>query len=288
MSYKTTFARLKKEKRIGLCPFAVLGDPTPSECLSRIKEYLKTSPDFLEFGIPFSDPIADGPVIQAADERAIKAGTSPKVAIGLIKKIRFLCNPRENKKYANKNEYLSLVNRSRIPALRDGMTPEKTTDTPIGILVYSNLVIHYGIQKFYKDLKAAGADSILIADVPLEEIKPFAAAAKKYGLHQIFLVSEYTDGERLKKIEKHASGFLYAVSALGITGVRQKLKNTAGSLVRRLKKQTKLPVMVGFGISKPEHVKNLQKAGAAGAIVGSLLVKTPKNRLPKTLNSLRI
>lgn len=252
-NYKTTFERLKKEKRIGLCPFAVLGDPTPKQCLNRIKEYLKTSPDFLELGIPFSDPIADGPVICAADERAIKAGTSPKVAIGLVKKIR---------------------------AMGQG-------DTPIGILVYSNLVIHYGIQKFYKDLKNAGADSILIADVPLEEIKPFAAAAKKYGLHQIFLVSEYTDSERLRKIEKHASGFLYAVSALGITGVRQKLNNTAGKLVRRLKKQTKLPVMVGFGISKPEHVENLQKSGADGAIVGSLLVKTPKNRLSKTLNSLR-
>lgn len=251
--YSKTFARLKKEHRIGFCPFAVLGDPTPDECLNRIKKYLAAKPDFLELGIPFSDPIADGTVIQAADERAIKSGTTPKKAIQLVRKIRAML------KY----------------------------DVPIGILTYSNIIFRYGIQKFYNDLKRAGADSVLIADVPLEEIAPFAKAAKTAKIHQIFLVSEYTDNNRLKKIEQIASGFLYAASVLGITGARKKLNKSTLNFVRRLKTKTKLPIMVGFGISSREHINALQKSGANGAIIGSALVKTPTFRLSHFLKKLR-
>lgn len=254
--YQTTFQRLKKENRIGFCPFAVLGDPTPAECLKRIKIYLDAEPDFLELGIPFSDPIADGPTIQAADERALKAGVTPKRAIQLVARIRVMLRQTQH-------------------------------DTPIGMLIYSNIVLRYGIDAFYRDLKRAGADSILVADAPLEEIAPFAKAAKKHGLHQIFIVSEYTDKKRLKQIEKIASGFLYVVSALGVTGARKKLGNNAPKLVRKLKKMTKLPLMVGFGISKYEHIKNLETAGANGAIVGSLLVKTPTKNLRQTLRKLK-
>ncbi|MEK7171539.1 MAG: tryptophan synthase subunit alpha [Patescibacteria group bacterium] len=254
--YAKTFEKLKKERRIGFCPFAVLGDPTPKLCLVRIKKYLEAQPDFLELGIPFSDPIADGPTIQAADERALKAGVTPKKAIELVKKIR-------------------------------AMIQQHNRDIPIGILAYSNIVLRYGIQKFYRDLKQAGADSILIADVPLEEIKPFAKAAKKHKIHQIFIVSEYTDNARLKKIEKIASGFLYAVSVLGITGARKELSKSTLDFVRRLKTKTRLPIMVGFGISSRDHINALQKAGANGAIIGSALVKTPTFKLPQILKNLR-
>lgn len=246
--YQQTFSRLKKEHRIGFCPFAVLGDPTEKECLKRIQIYLDANPDFLELGIPFSDPIADGPVIQAADTRAIENGMTPKKAIQLIKKIRIM---------ADKN-------------------------LPIGILTYSNIVFKYGIHAFYHDLKKAGADSVLIADVPLEEIHPFAKASKKYGIHQIFLVSEYTDMARLRKIEKIASGFLYVVSTLGVTGSRGKLQSGTPHVIRRLKKLTSLPLVVGFGISKREHIEHLQKVGANGAIVGSALVMQ-KTRLLRPL-----
>lgn len=252
---------IKKEKRIGFCPFAVLGDPNEKECLKRIKIYLEAKPDFLELGIPFSDPIADGPVIQAADERALKAGITTKKAIGLVGKIR------------------SII----LPALA-GSKDDRTRSIPIGILTYSNIVLRYGISKFYRDLKRAGANSILIADVPLEEIKPFAQAAKKYGLHQIFLVSEYTDRKRLRQIEKYASGFLYVVSVLGVTGSREKISKNTLKLVKKLKQQTKLPLMVGFGISKIEHIAQLQKAEADGAIVGSALVNTNTKDLHKKLN----
>lgn len=258
--YSITFARLKKEKHIGMCPFAVLGDPTARECLKRIKKYLEVKPDFLELGIPFSDPVADGPVIQAADERALKNGTTPKKAIALVKKIR------------------SVVVR---PPQKRGKQAHH--DVPIGILAYSNIVLQYGIEKFYRDLKQAGADSVLIADVPLEEIAPFARAAKKYQLHQIFLVSEYSDVTRLRQIERFGSGFLYVVGILGVTGVRQKIPQTTISLIKTLKKKTKLPLVVGFGISRPEHLTQLKTAGANGAIIGSALVKTPTKNLSKVL-----
>lgn len=262
--YSTTFASLKKENRIGFCPFAALGDPNEKECLKRIKIYLEAKPDFLELGIPFSDPIADGPVIQAADERALRAGITPKKAIELVKKIRSV-----------------MVREPPVYALR--ASAGRHHDIPIGILTYSNIVFRYGISKFYRDLKRAGADSILIADVPLEEIKPFASASKKYGLHQIMLVSEYTDLKRLRQIEKYASGFLYVVSVLGVTGSREKINKNTLKLVKKLKQQTKLPLSVGFGISKPEHIIQLHKAGADGAIVGSALVDIRTPHLAKIL-----
>lgn len=249
--YKTTFANLKKQRRLGFCPFAVLGDPTEAQTLVRIKKYIEAGADFLELGIPFSDPTADGPVIQAASERALQNGMTPKKAIKLIKKIRSV------------------------------MARKARHDVPIGILTYSNIILHYGIAKFYHDLKRAGTDSILIADVPLEEIAPFARAAKKHKLHQIFLVSEYTNAARLKKIHKFASGFLYVVSVLGVTGPRNKLNTNIAPL------RTKLPLMVGFGISKPKHIKNLKKTGVHGVIVGSHLVKTPIKNLQKILRPLK-
>lgn len=249
--YKETFERLEREKRIGFCPFAVLGDPNEKACLMRIKKYLEVSPDFLELGIPFSDPIADGPVIQAADERAIKAGVTPTKAIKMVAEIRKI-----------------------------------TKNVPIGILTYSNTVIRYGIENFYSDLKKAGADSVLIADVPLEEIKPFAKSAKKHHIHQIFIVSDYSDRRRLKEISKFASGFLYVVGVMGVTGVRNSLEKNMPKLIKRLKKTSNLPLMVGFGVSKREHIEMLQDIGADGAIVGSALVKTPYKELKSTLREL--
>lgn len=255
--YIQTFKQLKKAHRLGFCPFAVLGDPTPKESLERIKKYLAFKPDFLELGIPFSDPIADGPVIQAADERALKHGTTPRKALALIKEIRTL-HPRPS-----------------------------TLNIPIGILTYLNIVLAYGTEAFYRDLKKAGADSILIADVPMEEAKPFAKAAKRHGLHQIFLVSEYTDAARLKKIERLGSGFLYVVSALGVTGVKKDISKNLPLLLKKLSQQTRLPLVVGFGISEPHHLKQLSKTKASAAIVGSFLVKTPTSKLAGSLQKLK-
>lgn len=253
--YEQTFERLKKENRIGFCPFAVIGDPDEKEFLRRIEAYISARPDMLELGIPFSDPVADGPVIQAADERALKNGITPKKAINLIKKIRQIMEKQK-------------------------------LNSPIGILCYSNIVLSYGITNFYKDLKEAGADSVSIADVPFEEIKPFAGEAKKNKIHQIFLVSQYTDEKRLKKIEAVGSGFLYAVSVLGVTGARKKLSASTTNFIKKIKKLARLPIIVGFGISRPQHISALKKAGADAFIVGSALVKTKTSDLKKALRLL--
>lgn len=267
--YQKVFSQLQMQNRAGFCPFAVLGHPDEKESLERIKIYLKSNPDFLELGIPFSDPIADGPTIQTADLQALKSGTTPKIALQIIAKIR--------KIGATQASPASSIHAAEIP---------------IGILTYSNIVIQYGIQKFYHDLKTAGADSILIADVPLEEIKPFALAARKNKLHQIFIISENTTPARLKQLQKFASGFFYVVSTLGVTGARTKLNNNIHKLIRGLKKQIsanhflnprykELPLMIGFGISNPEQIKDLKKSSPGGIIVGSALVKTPARQLLK-------
>ena len=250
--YAITFQKLAGDGRIGFCPFAVLGNPDEKRTLERVQTYLENGADFLELGIPFSDPIADGPIIAAASEKALKNGITTRRALRLIKKIR-----------------------------------RHVLHVPIGILTYANIVIRYGIQKFYRDLSKAGADSLLIADLPLEEIFPFTTAAKKNGIHQIFLVSENTTLNRLKKIEKLGSGFLYVTSILGVTGVRRRLPLHLAELIKKLRRATKLPLMVGFGISKAGHLNSLQRFGAQGGIVGSALVATPIQKLPKILNSFR-
>ncbi len=248
--YQETFASLRRENKKAFCAFAVLGDPNPEECLQRIQEMLKAKPDILELGIPFSDPVADGPVIQAADERALKSGTTPKSALQLLSKIRL------------------------------------QTEVPIGLLVYANTVFKYGIDRFYSDAKKAGADSILIADVPLEEIQPFADSAKTHQIHQVMMLSENTSTERLKQLERVGSGFFYVVSQMGVTGDRQGLNPKVAELLARFKSSTKIPLLLGFGISTSDHIRTLKNAPVDGLIVGSALVKTPTHELFETLNEL--
>tara|TARA_Y100000310_G_C20485750_1_gene716783 strand:- start:372 stop:947 length:576 start_codon:yes stop_codon:yes gene_type:complete len=147
------------------------------------------------------------------------------------------------------------------------------TDIPITVLVYANLVYQYGIDVFYKEARKVGIQGILIPDVPVEEIDPFKKAARETGIDQIFLVTHTTTKERLKKILSVATGYLYLVSVLGVTGVRKDLASKTLTLIKRVKKQTSLPVSIGFGISKHSHVVALQKAHADGYIVGSAIVR---------------
>lgn len=224
-------------RSLAFCPFAVMGDPNYEKSLERVLEYVRLGADLLELGLPFSDPVADGPVIQMADKRALDAGMTTKRALELCAAVR------------------------------------QKTEIPIGLLVYFNPIFQYGIEKFYREAKKAGVMSVLVADLPLEEYSAISRAAKKSNIHPIFIVSERTTPERLKKITQLASGFLYVVSVLGTTGERKKLPASLLNLLALLKKQTKLPLMVGFGISRPEHIAALKKTSASGAIVGSGLVK---------------
>jgi|TARA_B100001971_G_scaffold194166_1_gene199891 tryptophan synthase alpha chain len=236
-TYNQVFSKLKRKKERALVAFTVIGDPNYKTSLEIVKKIIDSGADILELGLPFSDPIADGPTIQAADNRALKNKFNTDKAFQFIKSIR-----------------------------------EYNNEIPIGLLVYGNLVFQRGIKKFYSDTSKAGINSVLIADVPPEEADEYAKAARKHKIDTVFIVSPLTSNERLKKIDKKIRGFVYVVSRLGVTGAKASLKESTLDLVRRVRKFTKKPLCVGFGISKPEHVKSVIKAGADGAIVGSAIV----------------
>lgn len=237
------FKETRAKGRIAFMPFLVAGDPDLETSVS-IARAIVPSADLLEIGFPYSDPLADGPTIQTADIRALQAGMDTDHVFAYIKKVR------------------------------------EFTDIPISVLVYANIVYQKGVERFYKEAKAAGIDGVLMPDVPVEEIEPFAQAAEKAGIDMIFLVAHTTTPARLKKILRYAKGYLYVVSVLGVTGARASLSSDMPKLLKRIQRQTDLPLAVGFGISKREHVTLLEKQGADGAIVGSALVKTITDNLP--------
>ncbi|MBU1703777.1 MAG: tryptophan synthase subunit alpha, partial [Nanoarchaeota archaeon] len=155
---------------------------------------------------------------------------------------------------------------------------------PIGLLVYSNLVYQRGINNFYKDAKKAGVDSVLIADLPIEEASEYILAGRKNNVDTVFIVSPLTSDKRLAKIAQKVRGFVYVVARLGVTGARADVKTDTLQLLKRIRPQTSLPLCAGFGISKPDHVKSVLKAGADGAIVGSAVVKIIEKNLNNKKN----
>lgn len=239
--YAEAFARLAERSEGAFVPFTVLGDPNAKTSLEILRAMAAGGADMLELGIPFSDPVADGPTIQAADIRALKAGITPPKAFEIIRKFR-----KEN------------------------------DDIPIGLLVYANLVHEPGLVKFYEDAAAAGVDSILVADVPLEESAPFRWVGEKTGIGHVSMATPLTDDGRLAKTAKLGGPYLYVVSRLGVTGRDASLSSSAKPLLRRIKKQGGPPTLLGFGISKPEHVRTAISAGADGAISGSAVVEIVK------------
>jgi tryptophan synthase alpha chain len=242
--YKKTLDKLKKNKEKALIPFVVVGDPDYETSLDIVKTIIDSGADILELGFPFSEPIADGPTIQAAGIRALQAGVNTDKNFDFIRQVR-----------------------------------EFDSKIPIGILIYANLIFQRGIDKFYKDASDAGIDSVLIADLPIEEASPYINAARKNNVDTVFIVSPLTSNDRLKTITEKVRGFVYIVSRLGVTGAKQNVQEGTLELLKRIRPQTKLPLCVGFGISKPEHVKSVLDAGADGAIVGSALVKLIENNL---------
>lgn len=217
-------------------PFLVGGFPDLKKSLTLLKA-LSQEADLLEIGFPYSDPLADGPVIQAANTQVLERKITVSHVFGLIKKLR------------------------------------TTTNVPITVLVYANLVYQRGIEKFYQDAAAAGIDGVLIPDLPAEEFTPFVAAANKAGVLHVCLVSTATTKARLKSILKVAQGYIYLTSVLGVTGARKEIPKNTLVFLKGLTRQTALPIAVGFGISNARQVSSLRKNGAAGAIVGSALIK---------------
>ncbi|HLB74330.1 MAG TPA: tryptophan synthase subunit alpha [Sedimentisphaerales bacterium] len=235
-SYKQTFSELAQQKRPALIPFFVIGDPDFDTSLEIVKTAIDAGADILELGIAFSDPIADGPTIQKADIRAMRSGMT------VAKACRFI---RQVKDYR---------------------------DIPIGLLMYYNLVYQYGVGKFFADFHKAGVNSVLVADLSIDDAGEIEGPARAAGLDTVFMVTPVTAPERMKRIASKTTGFIYTVSVLGVTGSRNELSDTVEGLVTRLKKLTDVPVCVGFGVSKPEHAAAIAAAGADGVIIGSKVV----------------
>jgi tryptophan synthase alpha chain len=232
------FQKLNAKGDGALVGYVTGGDPEP-RFTPKIAEALITGGvDILEFGIPFSDPIADGPTIQAASLRALQAGTTPKMVLNMTEEIK------------------------------------KRHDVPIAILTYYNPVYRMGLDKFFRLAGSSGVDGVIVADLPVEEAADYKKAAETCGVDTIFLAAPSTSAERLQRIVECTSGFLYLVSHFGVTGAREAVERSTIQLIQRVLPFTRgrVPLAVGFGVSKPEHVKCIIEAGADGVIVGSTFV----------------
>ena len=226
--------------------FTVAGDPDKETSVRIAKALIDAGTDILELGVPFSDPVADGPTIQRADDRALAAGTTPDTIFAIVREVR------------------------------------KYSSVPIVFLTYYNTIFRRGIDRFYREAHEAGVDGILVADMPVEESDEVVATAQKYGIDPIFLVTQTTSGERMDAIVRRARGYLYLVSVLGVTGARKTVSPEALALLYRVREHTTLPLALGFGISTPDHVKICRQAGADGVIVGSAIVDIVERHLGDT------
>ena len=230
------FQELRASRRKAFIPYITAGDPDLKTSLELVLALDRAGADVIELGVPFSDPIADGPVVQRATERALKSHTTLRDILQLGGEIR---------------------KRSQVPML---------------IMSYYNPLLHYGLDKLAHDAAASGFDGILASDLTVEESEPFVAAMSKSGLNTVFLVAPTSSPERIRKIAQASTGFLYAVSRTGVTGERQELSTELRSFLQTLRGYTSVPIAVGFGISKPEHVQAVWQE-ADGAVVGSALVR---------------
>lgn len=228
---------IQKKKGPLFIPFVVLGDPDHKQSLETIRCLVDSGADALELGFPFSDPPADGPVIQAADARALASGITVNDCFQMLKEIRTF------------------------------------TDIPIGLLVYYNLILQRGINKFYAECKEYGVDSVLVADLPLEHAVEVTKSADNHKVAPVFMISELTTDKRLEEIAKIAQGYLYVVSYVGITGEHEGVSvERVAVILERARKHTRLPLFVGFGINTALDAQACITAGADGVIVGSAIV----------------
>ena len=251
---KEKFAELKAKNEKALISYIMVGFPNQRATLSAVKGLVRGGTDIIELGFPFSDPLADGPVIQNASTVSLEKGTKINNFFSLVKKIR------------------------------------KLTDLPLVLMTYTNILYTRGYPKFVSEAKKAGIDGFILPDMSIEESKEYLNAAKG-KIDTIFLVSPNTHKKRIRKIAKSTSGFLYLVAVYGTTGVKTGIKNYTIKAIKDVKKQTKakIPVGVGFGVSTPADVKKYISVGADAVIVGSaflkLIEKTPQNKLEQKITT---
>ena len=237
------FAALKQGGRAGLVTFTMAGDPDYETSLALAKALPKAGADVIELGMPFTDPMADGPAIQAAGQRALAAGQTMKKTLAMVRDFR-----------------------------------KDDNDTPIVLMGYYNPIYIYGVGKFLADAKAAGVDGLIVVDLPPEEDEELCIPALKAGLNFIRLATPTTDDKRLPAVLNNTSGFVYYVSITGITGAAAPDAGKVATAVARIKRHTELPVAVGFGVKTAKHAHAIAE-GADGVVVGSALV----DALHKTL-----
>lgn len=242
--YQQLFTRLSEKKEGAFVPFVTLGDPSPEQSLKIIDTLIAAGADALELGVPFSDPLADGPTIQDANLRAFAAGVTPGQCFEMLATIR-----------------------------------QKYPEIPIGLLMYANLVFSNGIDEFYQRCAQVGVDSVLVADVPVEESAPFRTAALRHGIAPIFICPPNADDELLREIASYGRGYTYLVSRAGVTGTEKRAQLPLNHLVAKLNEYHAAPPLQGFGISDPVQVRETLASGAAGAISGSAIVRIIEKNL---------
>lgn len=236
------FHQLRKEGKKAFIPFITAGDPDLDTTRRLALEFARVGADILELGIPFSDPLADGPTIQAASQRALKNKIKVKDVFHLVRELR------------------------------------EKTDIPLVLLTYYNLIFRFGPQKFVAQAKQAGVDGVIVPDLPPEEAGELRKTAQENDLAVIFLLAPTSDIQRIKKISSLSGGFIYYVSLTGTTGVRQSLPKGLADKLGQIKKITTKPVCVGFGVSSPEQAQEIAKI-ADGVIVGSAIIKIIEKNL---------
>jgi tryptophan synthase alpha chain len=246
-----TFERLRATKQPGLVTYTTAGDPDLPRAAMILKALDRGGADILEVGVPFSDPLADGPVIQRATERALAAGGSLRASLALVAETR------------------------------------RDIAAPIVIFSYANPLLRMGLERFAREAAAAGVDGVLALDLPIEEAEAFRRHLTDAGLDTIFLLSPTTTEARIRRAAELGSGFLYGISRLGVTGARDTVAAGAESMVTRIRAHTALPIALGFGISRPEHVRDVC-GYADAAVVGSALVSLIAREQDSTLLADRV
>jgi tryptophan synthase alpha chain len=231
------FEGLRSEGRTGLVAYATAGDPDVPRTGEVLEGLARGGADVIEVGVPFSDPIADGPAIQRASERALAAGASLDTSLDAVAAFR------------------------------------RRFETPVVLFTYVNPVLRMSVERFVARAAEAGVDGVLMLDLPLEEAGPVHGALDARGIDQIFLISPTTSDVRVAEAARLGRGFLYAISRLGVTGVRSAVSDSAAPLVGRIRAATDLPVALGFGLSRPEHLADVGRFADA-AVVGSAIVQT--------------
>ena len=251
---KEKFAELEAKNQKALIAYIMVGFPNEKATIATVRGLVKGGVDIIELGFPFSDPLADGPIIQNASTVSLEKGTKINKFFKIVKKIR------------------------------------KETDIPLVLMTYTNILYHKGYSKFISQAKKAGIDGFILPDMSIEEAKEYLHAAKN-NADTIFLISPNTSKLRIQKIAEVSSGFLYLVAVYGTTGIKTGIKNYTLKAIKEVKRQTKgkIPIGVGFGVSTPKDVKKYIKVGADAVIVGSaylkLIEKTPQNKLESKIAS---